>query len=203
MPSVWSARGGLVYKGRYKAKYQSFVKLWFESLNIVWDDFWPQNRIPGKILILLDTQDLSIRQKLPKSDIAKNGNWPWQMANMAMSDLGNFWRTDKSWVSKSIRILPGIRFWGQKSSQTMLRVWKWRFTQVWYFPLYPPLVNQPTRARGVEDYQKLFLCVKPSSYMYRQTYQKQGLILESYRILGWTNIYNIVLKVFFGIFFKY
>ena len=23
--------------------------------------------------------------------------------------------------------------------------------------------------------------------MYRQTYQKQGLILESYRILGWTN----------------
>ena len=24
--------------------------------------------------------------------------------------------------------------------------------------------------------------------MYRQTYQKQGLILESYRILGWTNV---------------
>ena len=75
MPSVWSARGGLVYKGRYKAKYQSFVKLCFESLNIVWDDFWPQNRIPGKILILLDTQDLSVRQKLPKLDIAKIGNW--------------------------------------------------------------------------------------------------------------------------------
>ena len=105
-----------------------------------------------------------------------------------MSNLGNFWRTDKSWVSKSIRILPGIRFWGQKSSQTMLRVWKWRFTQVWYFPLYPPLVNQPPRARGVEDLQRPFLCVKPSSYMYRQTYQKQGLILESYRILGWTNV---------------
>ena len=109
-------------------------------------------------------------------------------ASVAMSNLGNFWRTDKSWVSKSIRILPGIRFWGQKSSQTMLRVWKWRFTQVWYFPLYPPLVNQPPRARGVEDLQRLFLCVKPSSYMYRQTYQKQGLILESYRILRWTSV---------------
>ena len=127
-------------------------------------------------------------QKLPYLDIAKNGNWQWHMAKMAMLYLGNFWRTDKSWVSKSIRILPGIRFWGQKSSQTMLRVWKWRFTQVWYFPLYPPLVNQPPRARGVEDLQRLFLCVKPSSYMYRQTYQKQGLILESYRILRWTSV---------------
>ena len=59
--------------------------------------------------------------------------------------------------------------------------------------MYPPLVNQPPRARGVEDLQRLFLCVKPSSYMYRQTYQKQGLILESYRILRWTNVQSAFL----------
>ena len=33
---------------------------------------------------------------------------------MAMSNLGNLWHTDKLWVSKSIRILSGIRFWGQR-----------------------------------------------------------------------------------------
>ena len=162
--------------------------MYFDNLNINWGDFKPHNRFPGKILILLDTQDLSVGQKLPKLDIATFAFCHCQLPFLAMSNLGNFWRTDKSWVSKSIRILPGIRFWGQKSSQTMLRVWKWRFTQVWYFPLYPPLVNQPPRARGVEDLQRLFLCVKPSSYMYRQTYQKQGLILESHRILRWTNV---------------
>ena len=96
MPSVWSARGGLVYKGRYKAKYQSFVKLCFETLNIVWDDFWPQNRRTGKILILLDTQDLSVRQKLPKLDIAMFVICHGQLPFLAKSDLGNFWRTDSN-----------------------------------------------------------------------------------------------------------
>ena len=56
------------------------------------------------------------------------------------------------------------------------------------FPLVSPPCKPAPRARGVEDLQRLFLCVKPSSYMYRQTYQKQGLILKSYHILRWTNV---------------
>ena len=44
-------------------------------------DFCPQNPIPGKILILLDTHNLSVRQKLPYPDLPKmaNGNGKWQM----------------------------------------------------------------------------------------------------------------------------
>ena len=40
-----------------------------------------QNPIPGKILILLDTHNLSVRQKLPYPDLPKmaNGNGKWQM----------------------------------------------------------------------------------------------------------------------------
>ena len=118
------ARGGWFTRGGYKGKYQTCVNLHFQTLNIVWDDFWPQNRIPGKILILLDTQDLSVHQKLPKLDIAMFVICHGQLPFLAMSNLGSFWRTDKSWVSKSIRILPGIRFWGLKPSQTTFTAWK-------------------------------------------------------------------------------
>ena len=41
-----------------------------ETPNIVSDDFKPHSRIPGKILILLDTNNLSVRQVLPIPGIA-------------------------------------------------------------------------------------------------------------------------------------
>ena len=46
------------------------IKICFQTVIIVWGDFCPQNPIPGKILILLDTHDLSVSQTLPKLDIA-------------------------------------------------------------------------------------------------------------------------------------
>ena len=39
--------GGLLYKGVYKGKYQIYVKLYFETLDIIFNDCWPQNWIPG------------------------------------------------------------------------------------------------------------------------------------------------------------
>ena len=41
-----------------------------ETPKIVWDDFKPHSRIPGKILILLDTNNLSVRQVLHIPGIA-------------------------------------------------------------------------------------------------------------------------------------
>ena len=92
----------------HKARIHKNIKVCFQTKNIVWDDYF--------ILVIA------------KSRLAKNRNWQWQMANMAMSNLGSFWRTDKSWVSKSIRIVPGIRFWGLKPSQTAFTVWKQNFS---------------------------------------------------------------------------
>ena len=128
MLPLQSARGGCFTKGKYKGKYQKCLKVHFDNLNINWGDFKPHNRFPGKILILLDTQDLSVGQKLPKLDIATFAFCHCQLPFLAMSNLGSFWRTDKSWVSKSIRILPGIRFWGLKPSQTTFTVWKQNFS---------------------------------------------------------------------------
>ena len=44
------------------------------------------------------------------------------------SKNGKFWRTDKLWGSRSIRILPVIHFWGLKSPQIKYRSLKWTFT---------------------------------------------------------------------------
>ena len=73
--------GGCFTRGVYKGKYQIYVKLRFETLDIIFNDLWPQKWIPGQILILLDTHNLSVRQKLPYSDLPKmaNGNGKWQM----------------------------------------------------------------------------------------------------------------------------
>ena len=159
MLPLQSARGGCFTKGKYKGKYQKCLKVHFDNLNIIWGDFKPHNRFPGQILILLDTQDLSVGQKLPKLDIAKNGNWQWQKVNVAMSNLGNFWPTDKSWVSKSIRILPGNRLWGLKSPQLMFRLSKCTFIHFLYFPLYFPFVKQHPLALCLEGLQAWYLCL--------------------------------------------
>ena len=55
-------QGGLLYKGGYKGKCQIYVKLRFETLNIISNNFKPQKWIPGQILILLDPHNLSVRQ---------------------------------------------------------------------------------------------------------------------------------------------
>ena len=53
-------------KGEHKGKYRKHVKVNFKDLNFIWGDFKPQKWIPGKILILLDPHNLSVRQILPK-----------------------------------------------------------------------------------------------------------------------------------------
>ena len=64
------ARGGCFTRGVYKGKYQIYVKLRFETLDIIFNDLWHQKWISGQILILLDTHNLSVRQKLPIKHIA-------------------------------------------------------------------------------------------------------------------------------------
>ena len=64
----------------------------FQTTNIVCGDFCSQNRIPGKILILLDTHNLSVHKKLPKLDIATfaicHCHLPFLASlNLAISDL--------------------------------------------------------------------------------------------------------------------
>ena len=75
------ARGGCFTRGVYKGKYQIYVKLRFETLDIIFNDLWPQKWIPGQILILLDTHNLSVRQKLSFLDLPKmaNGKAKWQI----------------------------------------------------------------------------------------------------------------------------
>ena len=75
-----------------RQEFTKNMKVCFQTINIVGDDFKPHNQIPAEILILLD---LSVGQQLPKSDIAI-------FAIFGKSGFGNFWHTDKSWVSKSI-----------------------------------------------------------------------------------------------------
>ena len=60
------ASWGLIKKGKYKAKIQKILKLRFDNQIIVWSNFKTQKWIPGKILILLDPHNLSVREKLPK-----------------------------------------------------------------------------------------------------------------------------------------
>ena len=69
-PTKPRARGGCFIRGGYKGKYQIYVKLRFETLDIIFNDLWPQKWIPGYILILLDTHNLSVFQKLPIKHIA-------------------------------------------------------------------------------------------------------------------------------------
>ena len=66
-------------------------KFCFQTVNVVQDGLKPQNRIPGKILTLLDTQDLSVRQKLPKLDIAIFAICHCQLPFLAMSKNGYFY----------------------------------------------------------------------------------------------------------------
>ena len=159
MLPLQSARGGCFTKGKYKGKYQKCLKVHFDNLNINWGDFKPHNRFPGKILILLDTQDLSVGQKLPKLDIATFAFCHCQLPFLAMSNLGNFWPTDKSWVSKSIRIWPGNRLWGLKSPQLMFRLSKCTFIHFLYFSLYFPFVKQHPLALCLEGLQAWYLCL--------------------------------------------
>ena len=60
--------------------------------------------------------------------LSKNGKWQRQLANMAMYYLVNFWPTDKILGSKSIRIQPGIHFWGLESPKIKFRVLKRTFS---------------------------------------------------------------------------
>ena len=41
-PTKPRARGGCFIRGGYKGKYQIYVKLRFETLDIIFNDFWPQ-----------------------------------------------------------------------------------------------------------------------------------------------------------------
>ena len=45
----WAERLGVaaLQGGFYKGKYQIYVKLYFETLDIIFNDFWPQKWIPG------------------------------------------------------------------------------------------------------------------------------------------------------------
>ena len=126
---------------RLGGKIQSQISQKRKSSFFIWGDFKHQKWIPGKILILLDPHNLSLHQNLPFLDLpkmCKNGNWQWQLANMAMQYLVNIWCTYKLWGSKSIRILPGIHFWSLKSPQTKFRVLKQTFTFLWYLALNLP-----------------------------------------------------------------
>ena len=70
--------------------------------------------------------------------LAKTGKWQWQLANVAMPYLVNFWCTDKLWGSKSIRISPGIHFWGLQYPQIKFRVQKQTFSFLDNFPCIFP-----------------------------------------------------------------
>ena len=79
--SELSASGGCFTRGVYKGKYQIYVKLRFKTLDIIFNDLSPQKWIPGQILIILDTHNLSVRQKLSFLDLRKmeNGKAKWQI----------------------------------------------------------------------------------------------------------------------------
>ena len=53
---------------------------------------------------------------------------PLPFAIFGKSNNGKFWRTDKLLGSRSIRIQPGIHFWGLKSPQMKFRVLKRTFS---------------------------------------------------------------------------
>ena len=67
---VFSGLGIKVAFWSYKARIHKNIKVCFQTLEIVWGDFCPHSPIPGKILILLDTHNLSECQILPKLEIA-------------------------------------------------------------------------------------------------------------------------------------
>ena len=119
-----------------KARIHKNIKVCFQIVNIVWDDYQPQNPIPGKILILLDTHNLSVPKELPYPDLPKMaiGNGKWQIWQSPI--LGYFWHTDKWWVSKSIRISPGIWIWGLKSAHTVFLFDEQTFRFLWILALW-------------------------------------------------------------------
>ena len=65
----------------HKARIHKNIKVCFQTVKVILGDCCLQNQIPGKILILLDTHNLSVGQKLPNSDLPKmaNGSGKWQM----------------------------------------------------------------------------------------------------------------------------
>ena len=56
-------------EGKIHGKISKNEKVRFETLNFIWGYCNPQKWIPGKILILLDPHNLSVRQKLTNYDI--------------------------------------------------------------------------------------------------------------------------------------
>ena len=62
-------------------------------------------------------------------------NYHCQLPFLAMSKNSYFLPTYKCWGSKSIRIQPGIHFWGFKSPQIKFWVWKQTFTFSTFFTL--------------------------------------------------------------------
>ncbi len=65
-------------KGKIQSQILKNVKVYFETPELSIFYFKPQKWIPGKILILLDPQNLSVPQNLPFLDLPKkaigNGN---------------------------------------------------------------------------------------------------------------------------------
>ena len=91
----WGQSGAPILCGKWikvaflghKARIHKNIKVCFQTVYIVWDDFKPHNQIPGEILILLDTHNLSVRQKLSKSDIAIFAICHCQLPFLASLDL--------------------------------------------------------------------------------------------------------------------
>ena len=79
-------------EGEIHGKISKNEKVRFKTLNFIWGYWNPQKWIPGKILILLDSYNLSVRQKLTFLDLPKlangNGNWQiWQCHNWSIFDV--------------------------------------------------------------------------------------------------------------------
>ena len=94
----WGQSGAPILCGKWikvaflghKARIHKNIKVCFQTENIVWDDFKPDNQIPGEILILLDTHNLSVCQKLSKSDIAIFAIFHCQLPFLATLDMAIF-----------------------------------------------------------------------------------------------------------------
>ena len=121
-------------EGKIHGKISKNEKVRFETLNFIWGYCNPQKWIPGKILILLDPHNLSVRQKLTNYDIAIFANCHCHLPVLASLKMSVF---D---VQTSYRILPGINFWGFQYPQIKLRVLKRTFSFLDIFPCISPSI---------------------------------------------------------------
>ena len=73
-----------------RQEFTKNIKVCFQTVKIVLEDFRPQKLIPGKILIHLDTHNLSVCPKLPKLDIATFAIYHCHLPFLASLDMAIF-----------------------------------------------------------------------------------------------------------------